>query len=153
MELSLQMGFVQVSREILARTPGTVQEAKYGPQRKEHEDSQWEAEEEPFGEGDGVSVRVIALPHPDQYEIDTCPGEGANPSDGGCVYDPENHGAAELLDGFGLGGTHREALENAGGDGHHDHGGCHVVHPHADEGRRGAYPQEEQRRVHWVPTE
>lgn len=146
------MGFVQVSRESVAGAPTAVQEANNGPQWKENRESQRKPEEEPFVERDGVSLREIALPHPSQYEVDTCPCEGAHPSDCGGVCDPQHDGPAELADDVGLAWPHREALEDSGGHRHHQHGRRHVVHPHADERRRGTYTQQQQRWVHWVPA-
>lgn len=98
------MGFVQISREDPTRPLFAVQEAKYGPQSQENQQSQREPEEEPCAEADGIGLREITLPHSSQYEVDTCPRKRAHPSHGRRVYHPQDHCPAEVLDDYFVSG-------------------------------------------------
>ena len=74
------MSFVQIILESSGGAPLNIQAAKDAPKREEDEEGQREAEEEPRAEADGVCLREVALPHSHQYEVDTCPCQGAHTS-------------------------------------------------------------------------
>ena len=147
------MGSIQISRERVSRTSFEIQTTEYGPERKEYEQSHWEAEEEPRVEADWMFLREIALPHAHQYEVHTCPRQGAHAAYGRRVCHPQHHRAAELPHRLRLRGPRREPLQDPRRHRHHHHRRRHVVHPHAHECRRRAYPQQKQRWVHWVAAE
>lgn len=96
MKLPLQMGFVQIGRERLAGALPAVEQAKYGPQGHENDAGQRKREERPGAEANGIGFREIALPHPHQYQVDTCPRERAHPAHRRPVYHAQHHRLAEF---------------------------------------------------------
>ena len=96
-ELLLQMGFVQIGRESPAWTLWAIQQTKDTPQGNQKQESKREPKKEPFVEADGLFIRKILLPHPHQYEIDTCPGKCAHPTNSSGVNHTQNHSPTELV--------------------------------------------------------
>ena len=152
------MASVQVSRECLSGVVGAVHVAERDPECQEEDERHGEAEAHPGAEGDGLLLREVGGPHPDEDDVDAGARQRGHPADGRRVDDAEHHRLGEAADllvrpGVASAAPARQPLQDPRRHGHHHDRARRVVDPHADEEGGARDSQQQQRRPHRVPAE
>jgi hypothetical protein len=133
---------------------GAVHEAEYNPERQEDKQRHWEREGHPRAEGDGLLLREVGRPHPDEDDVHAGARQRGHPADRRCVHHAEYHRPGELphLAAAGV-VTLRELLQDPRRHRHHHDRARRVVDPRAEEHGRAGDAQQQELRPHRVTAE